>query len=94
MKRKSIQKAVDMGNRVGYVLVATSDSTGLPHLAASGKIEAAPEGHVAVSEWFCPETLSNLDVNPKTSLVVWDPSRDKGFQLIGETGRSLHEAKG
>lgn len=85
MKRKLIQKAVDMGNRVGYVLVATSDSTGLPHIAASRRIEAEPEDHVALSEWFCPGTVSNLDANPKISLVVWDPATDRGFQLIGES---------
>jgi hypothetical protein len=85
MKRESIQKAVDMGTRVGYALVATCDNKGLPHLAQSRKIETEFDGHVAVSEWFCPGTLSNLEVNPKISLVVWDPASDTGFQLIGES---------
>jgi hypothetical protein len=80
-----IAKAVEMGSRVGYALIATSDDKGLPHLAASRRVEAEHDGHVAVLEWFCPGTLSNLEVNPRISLVVWDPSSDKGFQLIGES---------
>jgi hypothetical protein len=85
MTKELIQKAVSMGTRVGYALVATCDDKGLPHLAASGKIEAEPDGHIGVSEWFCPGTLSNLEVNPRISIVVWDPATDAGFQLIGES---------
>jgi hypothetical protein len=84
MRKESIQKAVDMGNRVGYALVATCDDKGLPHIAASRKLEAGIDSHVAVSEWFCPVTLSNLEVNPRLSVAVWDAARDAGFQLIGE----------
>jgi len=80
-----IQKAVDLGNRVGYTFVATSDVKGLPHLAASRKIELELDGHLAVSEWFCPGTLANLDMNPQVSVVVWDHASDTGFQLIGES---------
>ena len=85
MKKDLFEKAVDIGKRVGYALVATCDNKGLPHLAASGRIEAELGGHVAVSEWFCPGTLANLEVNPRISIVVWDPATDTGFQLIGES---------
>jgi hypothetical protein len=85
MMKELIDKAVNMGSRVGYALIATCDDKGLPHLAASRRIEAEPDGHVAVSEWFCPGTLSNLQVNPRISIVVWNPADDSGFQLIGES---------
>jgi len=84
-KDELIQKIVSTANRVGYSLVATSDKKGLPHLAASRRMEAEPDGHVAVSEWFCPGTLANLDENPQISVVVWDPASDTGYQLIGES---------
>jgi len=85
MNQELIDEAVKMGTRVGYVLVATCDDKGLPHLAASRRIEAEPGGHVAVSEWFCPGTLSNLSENPQISVVVWDPASDRGYQLTGKS---------
>ena len=80
-----IKKVVSMANRVGYALVATSDRNGLPHMAASSRVEAEPDRHVAVSEWFCPGTLANLDENPQISVVVWDPASDTGYQLTGKS---------
>jgi hypothetical protein len=68
---------------LGNVFVATADSAGLPHLAASGRIEEEPGGRVAVSEWFCPGTLGNLQRNPQVSIVAWDPQNDTGFQILG-----------
>lgn len=84
-KTELIRKAVDMANRVGYALVATSDRKGLPHVAASRRVEAEPDNHVSVSEWFCPGTLANLQENPQISVVVWDPATDKGYQIIGKS---------
>jgi hypothetical protein len=63
-RNELIRKAVDMANRVGYALVATSDRNGLVHVAASRLVEAEPDNHVAFSEWFCPGTLANLQENP------------------------------
>jgi len=85
MKKKLIERAVDMERRVGYALVATSDEKGLPHLAASRSMELESDGHVAVSEWFCPGTLANLEKNPQISVVVWDPVSDRGYQLLGKS---------
>ena len=87
-----ILTAVDMANRVGYALMATSDKNGLPHLAASRRLEAEPDGHVSVSEWFCPGTLANLNENPLISVVVWDPASDAGYQLTGKSEAVEDEA--
>ena len=81
--KKAIYKAVALGNELGHIFVATSDAKGLPHLAASGKISLEENGQIGVSEWFCPGTLSNIQVNPRMSIVVWDPKTDKGFQMLG-----------
>jgi uncharacterized protein len=83
MNKDVIKKAVEMGSRLGHVFVATADHAGLPHVAASGRIEVEPGGRVAVSEWFCPGTLANLQANPKVSIVAWDPVNDIGFQILG-----------
>jgi hypothetical protein len=65
------------------VFVATADAAGLPHIAASRRITFEPGRRLGISEWFCPGTLENLQVNPRISIVVWDPPRDAGFQILG-----------
>jgi uncharacterized protein len=85
MRPEIFEQAVRLGKRIGVALVATADEKGFPHMAASSKIEAEGYPRIAVSEWFCPGTLSNLKENPKISIVVWDPESDIGFQLTGES---------
>jgi predicted pyridoxine 5'-phosphate oxidase superfamily flavin-nucleotide-binding protein len=85
VKRETrLQQALELAARVKTVLVATADGEGRPHVAVAGKIEALADGRVAVSEWFCPGTVSNLERNSRISLVVWDPVSDTGHQLTGE----------
>jgi uncharacterized protein len=81
---KRLKQALALAETVKTLLVATADGDGRPHLAAAGKIEALPDGRVAVSEWFCPGTVSNLEKNPRISLVLWDPVGDAGYQLMGQ----------
>jgi len=69
---------------VGHVFIATADNKGQPHIAAAGRLAQTPDKHFSVTEWFCPRTLSNLQVNSKLSLVVWDSKTDSGYQVIGE----------
>ncbi len=85
MKPEVLERAVRLGSRMGVALVATADERGLPHMAAASRIEAEGYPRVAISEWFCPGTLSNLQVNPRITIVVWDPESDIGFQLMGES---------
>jgi hypothetical protein len=63
--------------------VATADAQGLPHVAAAAAMTSIAENKVAVSAWFCPGTLANLDQNRLVSLIVWDEAADSGFQLLG-----------
>ena len=46
----------------------------------------------AVSEWFCPGTLENLEQNRFVSLVIWDSASDKGYQLMGKVEKMEEEA--
>jgi hypothetical protein len=81
---KHLDAAIDLAEMLGHVFVATADSSGMPHVAAAAQLEKAGDSHVAVSAWFCPGTVANLDTNHRISLVVWDPPSDRGFQLLGD----------
>jgi len=86
MKVELLKQAITLAKNVGHVFVATADATGLPHVAAAGRISLASDGgRVAVEAWFCPATVANLQANQQTALVIWDPNMDNGYQLLGET---------
>jgi hypothetical protein len=84
MNAKVLQKAELLASKVGHVFICTADSHGWPHVAAAGRIAYLSTNHIVITEWFCPGTMSNLQVNPRISLVVWDQSSDTGYQLLGE----------
>lgn len=83
MTTKSLKQAVELAQKLGHIFVATADAEGLPHVAAAATMNHVARTRVAVSSWFCPGTLSNLDQNRFVSLVVWDEDADSGFQLLG-----------
>ncbi len=84
MNRKVLQQAVSLAQKMKNVFVVTSDRSGLPHMAAAGKLAYSADNRVEVAAWFCPGTVANLEENRRISLVVWDPLRDLGYQLLGE----------
>ena len=85
MKVETIKKAVSLADKLEHVFVATADEKGMPHVAVAGTVTHMGGTHVSVSSWFCPTTLSNLQINHHVSVVVWDRSIDAGYQLIGES---------
>jgi len=87
MKMEKLEKAVDLSQRIGFVCVATADGRGMPHIATAGKMELADGGQLAITEWFCPGTMSNLLTNNFVSIVVWDRDSDSGYQMIGKLER-------
>jgi hypothetical protein len=92
MKIQSIQQAVNLAQTLQHVFVATADASGLPHLAAASRIEVVEGAKVAISEWFCPGTMENLEHNRRIALVIWDAAVDKGYQLLGEVEDMNREA--
>ena len=86
-RQERLKQALALAATVETVLVATADGDGCPHVAVAGKIHMLADDRVAVSEWFCPGTVSNLEKNPRISLVVWDPIADTGYQLTGAVER-------
>jgi len=82
-----IENAVRLADRLEHVFVATADNKGMPHVAVAGKITQKEGSLLGVSSWFCPTTLTNLQMNHHISVVVWDRENDSGYQLIGESER-------
>ncbi len=83
IKPETILSAVNLGQKLGHVFVATADSKGLPHVAAAGRLSLGTDGLLAVAAWFCPGTVMNIEHNHRISLVVWDAGADTGYQLLG-----------
>jgi hypothetical protein len=83
MNTKILKEIVNLANKNGFTFIATSNKSGLPHVAAARKLEIADEGKLSVKEWFCPGTVENLNENPQLSVVVWDNLKDTGFQVLG-----------
>lgn len=84
---KRIEKALTLAEELQHVFVGTSDRDGTPHIAAAARLDVAGDQHLAVSSWFCPATVSNLQENRKVSVVVWNPATDEGFQILGTVQR-------
>lgn len=84
MNDELLKEAVTLAERVGHALLATTDARGIPHIASAGALSRPMADHVALDAWFCPQTLENLQANPHTAVVVWEPAGDTGYQMIGE----------
>jgi hypothetical protein len=79
-----ILEAVEaLAEAVGHVFVATAGEDGVPHLASAGRMRHAGGERVAVSEWFCPGTMANLEENRSVAVVVWNAEDDRGHQVVG-----------
>lgn len=77
-------RAEALAEQIGYALVATANAEGTPHLAAAGTLSLRPRGRVTLREWFCSETMRNVQENPLIAIVAWDSRSDTGYQLVGE----------
>jgi predicted pyridoxine 5'-phosphate oxidase superfamily flavin-nucleotide-binding protein len=73
-------------------VVATSDSEGRVHLATAKAMKLLEGDGVAFEEWFCNETLSNLEKNRQVTVGVVDPNTGKGYQLLGRLVSAEPEA--
>ncbi len=83
MNIEKLKDSVRLARQSGFVMVATCDDAGLPHITAAGRIELADQSDIAVTEWFCPGTVANLQKNKNISVVVWTKKLNSGYQLLG-----------
>jgi Pyridoxamine 5'-phosphate oxidase len=92
MNPRTLAEAIELAAKKGYVFIASADASGKTHLAAARSIFITSENQVAVSDWFCPQTMENLKSNRSLSIVAWDDANDYGFQLLG-TLRKMTDLK-
>ncbi|HEY3277202.1 MAG TPA: pyridoxamine 5'-phosphate oxidase family protein [Syntrophorhabdaceae bacterium] len=85
MNTADIEKSVLLARRIGHLFVATANDKGEPHVAVAGLLDYRGGSRIGVSAWFCPDTLANLQMNGRISVVVWDKEGDTGYQLIGKS---------
>jgi hypothetical protein len=79
----------DLLTAARLVQVATADKEGTPHMAAAKGVYVLDDKHVAFEEWFCMQTLENVDANPRIALSIIDPAGQKGYQLIGVVEKAV-----
>ena len=84
MKAGILEEVVHLANKVGYVFIATADAKKRPHVAVARTLVLKEDGRIAVQEWFCPGTVTNLETNSNVSVIVWDKNTDVGYQMIGK----------
>jgi hypothetical protein len=58
---KGIERALTLAEELQHVFVGTSDKDGTPHIAAAARLDLTRDHSLAVSSWFCPSTVSNLE---------------------------------
>jgi uncharacterized protein len=83
VKKETLDKAVALARTLDHVLVATSDSCGVPHLAAAQTIASVSHDQISITSWYCPGTLKNLEENGNMAIVVWSKAAGTGYQLVG-----------
>jgi len=83
MKTETLRRAVEMAKK-GSIFMVTADAAGMPHLAAAGTLNQTDESHVEVTDWFCPGSVANMRENQGVSIVVYEPGKDFGYQLVGK----------
>lgn len=81
MQMDRLKEAVELASKISHVFVATVNEKGCPHIAAAGKLVFSRDDCLAVTSWFCPQTVLNFKKNQNVSLVVWDSSVDHGYQI-------------
>lgn len=74
--------------KYSFVLVATVDSSGQPHIAIGEQVVFSEDSLMIFDNWFCPSTLQNISCNKRVSVVVVAPDTGKGYQMLGAVVRS------
>lgn len=78
--------------KVSHAVVASSDSSGVPHLAATAAVSVPDPSHLLFEAWFCTTTLRNVKENPQVAVAVADTGSGRGFQFLGRVEKSEETA--
>ncbi len=83
MDKSTLEKVIRFAEKTDHFLLATVAPDGRPHIAAAGELSLNSDGLIEVAAWFCHTTVANLQENSHISLVVWNQTKDNGYQLLG-----------
>jgi len=84
MHKQLIKDFLSFAKKADVILMATSNPSGVNHVAPAGIIEYDSDSDsVTVTEWFCPKTVANLHENLNISIVLWKLKLDCGYQVEG-----------
>jgi homoaconitase/3-isopropylmalate dehydratase large subunit len=61
MNLQKLTDAIALAEKVGHVFIATCDNHGIPHVTAASRIAASDDDSVAVTEWFCPGSHTDVE---------------------------------
>lgn len=75
-----------------FIFIATTDSSGQPHLAIGKQVTFSGDSLMIFENWFCPSTLQNIACNSHVSIVAVLPDSGKGYQMLGSVIRSVDAA--
>jgi len=75
--------------RLGYVATVSPD--GSPNLSPKGTILVWDETHLVVADIRSPQTVKNLESDPRLEVNVVDPLSRRGYRFRG-TGRILERS--
>lgn len=77
---------------VPNIFVATSNSSGQPHIAISKPVVVSGEALLTFENLFCPITLQNISQNSRLAVVAFEPGIGTGYQLLCSVVRTTGTA--
>jgi len=81
---KGIERAVALAETLPHAFVGTSNRDGTPHIAAAASLSSTDDEKLAVTSWCWPATVTNLQENRNSTVVVWDPETERAFRWLEE----------
>jgi uncharacterized protein len=79
-----LEQAIELSQRVGHFFIALLGTDGFPYVNSARQLEQIAQNQFAIEEWVCPLTVKQLSENPKMAVLIWDPSTDDGFEILGQ----------
>jgi len=64
-------------------VIATASKDGTPNIGPKGSMHVIDDETLVYSEATCGKTLSNLQENPKVTVMVVDREKSDGYQVKG-----------
>ena len=87
-----LEQIPGIDKKTHVVFMVTCDGEGLSHSDGIMSIESLSEQDLKIRGWFSGKLISNLESNPKVSLIIWNIQEHRGYQLKGICTRKMQIA--